>query len=127
MSATIDVQKFARFVGGKSLSAEGKAYPVNVRYFGDVTVPTAWRLEARVARGIRRALKETNGNILVFLPGKGEISACFVEMGGRRPATIPQSMDATPLGKLEGTGRHPRTTQDTAPLKIRLKPKEGLF
>ena len=39
MSATIDAQRFARFVGGQSLSAEGKAYPVDVRYLGDVTVP----------------------------------------------------------------------------------------
>ena len=88
MSATIDAQKFARFVGGKSLSAEGKAYPVDVRYLGDVTVPTAWRLETRVARGIRRALKETNGNILVFLPGKGEIFACFDELRGLREVEI---------------------------------------
>ncbi len=77
MSATIDAQKFVRFVGGKSLSAEGKAYPVDLRYLGDVTVPTVWRLEDRVERGVRRALRETDGNILVFLPGKGEISACL--------------------------------------------------
>ncbi len=77
MSATIDAQKYARFVSGKSLTAEGKAYPVDVRYLGGVTVPTALRLEERVARGVRRALKETDGNILVFLPGKGEISACL--------------------------------------------------
>ena len=80
MSATIDAEKFARFVGGKSLSAEGKAYPVDVRYLGDVTVPTAWRLEERVVKGVRTALKETDGNILVFLPGKGEISACLDEL-----------------------------------------------
>ena len=88
MSATIDAQKFARFLGGKSLSAEGKAYPVDVRYLGDVTIPTAWRLEDRVARGVRRALKETNGNILVFLPGKGEISACLDELRHLRNVEI---------------------------------------
>ncbi len=80
MSATIDTQKFAQFVGGKSLSAEGRAYPVDVRYLGGVTVPTVWGLEERVARGVRRALRETDGNILVFLPGKGEISACLDEL-----------------------------------------------
>lgn len=80
MSATIDAQKFAQFVGGKSLAAEGRTYPVDVRYLGGVTVPTAWRLEERVARGVRQALRETGGNILVFLPGKGEISACFDEL-----------------------------------------------
>ena len=88
MSATIDAQKFARFLGGKSLFAEGKAYPVDVRYLGDVTVPTAWRLEDRVARGVRRALKETDGNILVFLPGKGEISSCLDELHRLRNVEI---------------------------------------
>ena len=88
MSATIDAQKFARFLDGKSLSAEGKAYPVDVRYLGDVTIPTAWRLEDRVARGVRRALRETNGNILVFLPGKGEISACLDELRHLRNVEI---------------------------------------
>ena len=39
-------------------------------------VPTAHRLAERVKSGINRALKETDGNILVFLPGKGEISDC---------------------------------------------------
>ena len=88
MSATIDAQKFARFVGGKTLSAEGQAYPVDVHYLGGVTVPTAWRLEDRVARGVRRALRETDGNILVFLPGKGEISACFDELRHLRNVEI---------------------------------------
>ena len=88
MSATIDAPKFARFVGGKSLSAEGKAYPVDVHYLGDVTVPTAWRLEERVARGVLRALRETDGNILVFLPGKGEISACLDELRHLRNVEI---------------------------------------
>ena len=88
MSATIDAQKLARFVGGKSLSAEGKAYPVDVHYLGDVTVPTAWRLEERVARGVLRALRETDGNILVFLPGKGEISACLDELRHLRNVEI---------------------------------------
>ena len=88
MSATIDAQKFARFLGGRSLSAAGKAYPVDVRYIGDVTIPTMWRLENRVARGVRRALRETNGNILVFLPGKGEISGCLDELRHLRNVEI---------------------------------------
>ena len=88
MSATIDAQRFARFVGGQSLSAEGKAYPVDVRYLGDVTVPGAWRLEKRVTRAVRRALKETDGNILIFLPGKGEIFACLDELRHLRNVEI---------------------------------------
>ena len=49
------------------------------RTFGDsggAVVPTSHNLVERTEKGIKRALKETDGNILVFLPGKGEINAC---------------------------------------------------
>ena len=76
MSATIAAQPLARFVGGQVLRAEGRVYPVEVRYLGGTVVPTSHNLEERVKKGVNRALKETDGNILVFLPGKGEINAC---------------------------------------------------
>ena len=76
MSATIAARPLARFVGGQVLRAEGRVYSVKVRYLGGVVVPTSDNLVERVERGIKRALKETEGHILVFLPGKGEINAC---------------------------------------------------
>ena len=76
MSATIAARPLARFVGGQVLRAEGRVHSVDVQYLGGVVVPTAHNLVERVETGIKRALKETDGNILVFLPGKGEINAC---------------------------------------------------
>ena len=76
MSATIAAQQLARFVDGQVLRAEGRVYPVEVRYLAGAVVPTSHNLVERVEKGIKRALKETDGNILVFLPGKGEINAC---------------------------------------------------
>ncbi len=76
MSATIAAQHLAQFVGGQVLRAEGRVYPVEVRYLGGTVVPTSRDLVERVAKGVRRALKETTGNLLVFLPGKGEINEC---------------------------------------------------
>jgi ATP-dependent helicase HrpB len=76
MSATIAAQQLARFIGGRVLRAEGRVYPVAVRYLGGTVVPTPRDLAERVERGVRRALKETTGNVLVFLPGKGEINEC---------------------------------------------------
>lgn len=76
MSATIAAQHLARFIDGRVLRAEGRVYPVAVRYLGGTVVPTSHDLAERVARGVRRALKETTGNVLVFLPGKGEINEC---------------------------------------------------
>ena len=76
MSATIAAQQLARFIGGQVLRAEGRVYPVDIRYLGRAVVPTSHNLVERVEKGIHRAVKETVGNILVFLPGKGEINAC---------------------------------------------------
>ena len=76
MSATIAARQLAQSIGGQVLRAKGRVYPVTVRYLGGSVVPTVHRLEERVASGINRALKETDGNVLVFLPGKGEINAC---------------------------------------------------
>lgn len=76
MSATIAAQQLARFIGGQVLRSEGRVYPVEVRYLGGAVVPTSHNLVERVEKGINRARKETEGNILVFLPGKGEINAC---------------------------------------------------
>ena len=76
MSATIAAQHLAQFIGGRVLRAEGRVYPVEVRYLGGTVVPTSRDLVERLERGVRRALKETTGNVLVFLPGKGEINEC---------------------------------------------------
>ena len=84
MSATFAAQQLARAIGGQVLRAQGRVYPVKVRYLGGATVPTAHDLVERVERGVTRALKETQGNVLVFLPGKGEISACQDALHRRR-------------------------------------------
>ena len=76
MSATIAAQHLARFVGGQVLRAEGRVYPVEMRYLGGTVVPTSRDLAERVVKGVKRAIKETAGNVLVFLPGKGEINEC---------------------------------------------------
>ncbi len=84
MSATIAAQQLARFIGGQVLRAEGRVYPVEIRHLGGVVVPTSDNLVERVEKGIHRAVKETVGNILVFLPGKGEINACHDALHKRR-------------------------------------------
>ena len=76
MSATIAARQLAQFIGGQVLRAEGRVHPIKVQYLGGTVVPASHNLVERVEVGIKRALKETTGNILVFLPGKGEITAC---------------------------------------------------
>lgn len=64
MSATLDADEVAAHLEDAAVvRAEGRMFPVETRYLGDVPVETA----------IARARVETDGDILVFLPGEGEI------------------------------------------------------
>ncbi|MFE6924929.1 ATP-dependent helicase HrpB [Nocardia sp. NPDC057663] len=53
------------------LEVRGRTYPVDVRYLP--ALPRE-RVEAQVARATRAALADTDGDVLVFLPGVGEIN-----------------------------------------------------
>ncbi len=73
MSATLDTGPVVSLLGDAPVVASGgKAFPVEERYRGDHTGP----LPARVAASVKTALRETEGDILVFLPGAGEIRSC---------------------------------------------------
>lgn len=76
MSATLDGARIAGRLsenGARAcpvVTSEGRAFPVETHYLGrDPTAP----LEGQVAAATRRALAETDGSILVFLPGQREI------------------------------------------------------
>lgn len=71
MSATLDGEQLSRLLGGAPvLSSEGRQYPVALRYLPqDKYEPIA----QQVARVVRKALREEEGDLLVFLPGSGEI------------------------------------------------------
>jgi ATP-dependent helicase HrpB len=75
MSATLDGGGVARLLGGAPvITSEGRAFPVETRYVerrGDV------RVEDAVASIVRRALASDAGDVLVFLPGAGEIRRAY--------------------------------------------------
>ncbi len=73
MSATMECGPIASLLGDAPIIASsGKAFPVEERYVSENTGPLA----ARISTAIKIALKDTHGDILVFLPGAGEIHAC---------------------------------------------------
>ncbi len=75
-SATVEGDRLARFLGGTRLTAEGRSHPVDIAYAGEPSLPSTRDLDKRVARAVRRLLAETEaGDLLVFLPGRGEIRA----------------------------------------------------
>jgi ATP-dependent helicase HrpB len=80
MSATLESQAIARLLGdAPAVSAHGRTFPVTTHYAGrGLPVLPGEGLpgdspERRVLALIRRALAETDGDLLVFLPGAGEI------------------------------------------------------
>ncbi|MHA7858636.1 MAG: ATP-dependent helicase HrpB [Henriciella sp.] len=69
MSATLDTAAMATKLDAPVIESEGRQYPVETRYLGR----SQDRLEDQMARAIDRAVRETDGSILAFLPGAGEI------------------------------------------------------
>ncbi len=73
MSATLDCGPIASLLDGAPvISSAGKVFPVEERYLPDKAGP----LPKRVAAAVDKAMRETSGDILIFLPGAGEIHAC---------------------------------------------------
>lgn len=72
MSATIDTEHIAKSIKAAALKSEGRIYPVEVKYQGDIDLK---ELNRAVVQNVFRALKEHEGNILVFLPGKAWIDS----------------------------------------------------
>lgn len=81
MSATLDADEVATHLGDADIvRAEGRMFPVETRYLGDISMSAA----------ISKALKETEGDILCFLPGEGEIrrvQSALGESGDREQGT----------------------------------------
>jgi ATP-dependent helicase HrpB len=71
MSATLDADALAGHLGAPVIRSEGHMYPVDTRYLGHAL--RGLRPEAPTAEAVRRALRETEGDLLVFLPGTAEI------------------------------------------------------
>jgi len=71
MSATLDGASISRMLGNAPIvTATGRSYPVEVRW---LPRRPEVRLEGAVAAAVRLALTETEGDVLAFLPGQGEI------------------------------------------------------
>ncbi|PSQ98976.1 MAG: ATP-dependent helicase HrpB [Bacteroidetes bacterium QS_9_68_14] len=109
MSATLDAGPVARLLGedGRAaprIQSEGRTYPVEVQY---ADRRPEGRLEDSTARAVRNALRETSeGDVLVFLPGAGEIRRTERNLDGALPGG---NVDVRPL-----FGALPEKKQDAA-------------
>ena len=70
MSATLDAESVAALLGGAPVvRAEGRSFPVEIRYADSAPRDPLAAMES----AIRRGLSEQSGDLLAFLPGVGEI------------------------------------------------------
>ena len=79
MSATLDPGAVSDLLGGAPVvSSRGRSFPIELRWMPQR--PDA-RLEHGVATAVRRALEHESGDVLVFLPGAGEIRTVIRSLG----------------------------------------------
>ncbi len=75
MSATLDGERIARWFDAPRLSSAGRSFPVRIEHPparpGEQWPERGWT--AHLARVVAQALGESEGDILVFLPGRREI------------------------------------------------------
>lgn len=78
MSATLDCEPLSRLMGDAPvISSAGRSFPVETVYLdAESHVP----LPARMTAAVLRALTETEGDLLAFLPGVGEIRSCATRL-----------------------------------------------
>ena len=81
MSATLDGARIAQRLGDAPLiESHGRMFPVETIHLS----PTAAEpLEVAVERAVMTALGRHPGDVLVFLPGQGEIRRCAARLDGR--------------------------------------------
>jgi ATP-dependent helicase HrpB len=88
MSATLDVARMASAFEASIVESEGRSFPVETVYLGKSADP----IEEQAARAVRRALREQEGSMLVFLPGMREI-----QRAAERLADLPADIIVAPL------------------------------
>lgn len=88
MSATLEAAPVAALMGGAPVvTSTGRAFPVETRWLPRPP-DASLRLEALAAGAVRQALEETQGGILVFLPGEGEIRRVEALLAGLTGVTV---------------------------------------
>ena len=75
MSATLDTQTLQNYLSDADhIDVPGKVFPLEIRHSQQaLSLQTNFAFYDRVTLAVKQAVQETDGDILVFLPGVGEI------------------------------------------------------
>jgi len=79
MSATLDAGPVAALLDAPVVTSAGRAHPVDTVWL-DRPRPKKQRFEAAMAALVARAVDETEGGVLCFLPGEGEIRRVMAQL-----------------------------------------------
>ena len=107
MSATINAEALCSELGCPHIKAEGRLFPVEVRYAEKAPSPGR-ELAREVAAAVSRLSRERDGDILVFLPGEADIRRCAELLEGHfdniRPlyGNLPHEQQRRALEKTDG-------------------------
>jgi len=71
MSATLDGERIAQWLDAPRISSPGRSFPVRIEH---PPARTQESMEHHLARIVRQALAENDGDVLAFLPGRREIA-----------------------------------------------------
>lgn len=97
MSATLDAEPVAALMGGAPVvTSLGRAFPVETRWLENPWLRPAQRgprFEEALAELVKKAVLETTGGVLVFLPGEGEIR----RVAGLLQGCLPDNTTLHPL------------------------------
>jgi ATP-dependent helicase HrpB len=96
MSATLDAERVARLLGDEQgpapvIVSEGRQHPVDIRW---LPPPPRQRLIDVVPGAVLRALRERDSDVLVFLPGAGDIRRVRSAL---EAGALPTGVDVRPL------------------------------
>ena len=95
MSATLDGARLSGLMDAPVIESAGRMFPVEVRHAAR-DVAEVRDLPDAVARAVRAALGEHEGDILAFLPGMGEIRRAEAALAGCGAAVLPLHGDLPP-------------------------------
>jgi ATP-dependent helicase HrpB len=71
MSATLDGERIAQWLDAPRIASPGRSFPVRIEH---PPARTQESIEHHLARIVRQALEENDGDMLAFLPGRREIA-----------------------------------------------------
>jgi ATP-dependent helicase HrpB len=95
MSATADGARLAGLLDADVIESAGRMFPVEVRHAAR-DIPSPRDLPEAMARSVRAALAEHDGDILAFLPGMAEIRRTQVALADCGALVLPLHGDLPP-------------------------------